>query len=83
MYIYIHTYIHTYLWQDTVKNSMVRKTSIYKQEIYYFPSRWKIKYLIVFSQKCLFLKCFLKFLAKISVKKPSNTLFSNKMENHI
>ena len=36
-----------------------------------------------FSQKFLFLKCFLKFLTKISVKKTSNRLFSNKMENHI
>ena len=36
-----------------------------------------------FSQKFLFLKCFLKFLTKISVKKPSNTLFSIKMQNNI
>ena len=42
-----------------------------------------MKYLIVFSPKFLFLKCFLKFLTKILVKKPSNTLFSIKMENNI
>ena len=59
------------------------KFSIYKQVIYYFPSRYKIKYLIVFSQKFLLLKCFLKFLTKNLVKKPSNTLFSIKMENNI
>ena len=66
-----------------VKNSTVKKTSIYKRVIYDFPSRWKIKYLIVFSQKFLFLKCFLKFLTKMTVKKTSNTLFSIKMENNI
>ena len=66
-----------------MKNSTVKKMSIYKRVIYYFPSRWKIKYLIVFSQKFLFLKCFLKFLTKILLKKPSNTLFSIKMENNI
>ena len=66
-----------------VKNSMVKKNSIYKWVIYYFPSRWKIKYLIVFSQKFLFQKCFLKFLTKISVKKPSDILFPIKIENKI
>ena len=44
-------------------------SSIYKRVIYNFPSRWKIKYLIVFSPKFVFLKWFLKFLTKISVKK--------------
>ena len=44
------------------------KSSIYNRVIYYFPSRRKIKYLIVFSPKFLFLKWFLKFLTKISVK---------------
>ena len=76
-------YIYIYIWRDMVKNSKVKKTSIYKQVIYYFPSKWKIKYLIIFSYKFLFLKCFLKFLTKILVKKPSNTLFSIKMENNI
>ena len=87
-YIYIYIYrpticVHIYIWWDVVKNSKVKKMSIYKRVIYYFPSRWKIKYLIVFSKKLLFQKCFLKFLTKISVKKPSNTLFSIKMENYI
>ena len=59
------------------------KTSIYKRVISFFPSRWKIKYLIVFSEKFLFLKCFLKFLTKISVKKPSNMLFSINIEDNI
>ena len=59
------------------------KTSIYKRVIYYFPSRWKIKYLIAFPKTFLFLKCFLKFLTKISVKKPSIILFYIKMENNI
>ena len=36
-----------------------------------------------FSQKFLFLKCFLKFLTKISVEKRSNILFSIKMQNNI
>ena len=66
-----------------MKNSKVKKISIYKQVINYFPSRYKIKYLIVFLQKFLFLKCFLKFLTNILVKKPSNTIFSIKMENNI
>ena len=43
----------------------------------------KNKILIAFSKKFLFLKYFLKFLTKISVKKPSNTLCSIKMGNHI
>ena len=80
---YIDIYIYIYIWRDTVKNSKVKKMSIYKRVTYYFPSRWKIKYLILFSQKFLFLKYFLKFLTKISVKKPSNALFSIKMENNI
>ena len=49
------------------------KSSIYKQVIYYIPSRRKIKYLIVFSPTFLFLKWFLS-------KKLLNILFSIKME---
>ena len=41
---------------------------LYKRVVYYFPSRWKKIYLIVFSPKFLFLNFFLKFLTKISVK---------------
>ena len=41
------------------KNSKVKKTSIYNRVIYYFPSRWKIKYIIVFLQKFLFLVAFI------------------------
>ena len=50
------------------EKSQAKKSSIYKLVIYYFPSRQKIKYLIVFSPIFLFPKWFLKFLTKISVK---------------
>ena len=61
-YIYLHMAGHGEKFRG-------EKSSIYKQVIYYFPSRRKIKYLIVFSPNFFFLKWFLKFLTKISVKK--------------
>ena len=82
-YIYTYIYIYIFIWRDMVQNSKMKNMSIYERVIYYFPSGWKIKYLIVFSQMFLFLKCFLKFLTKILVKKPSNILFFIKMENNI
>ena len=57
------------------------KTSIYKRVIYYFQTRWKIKYLTFFSLGNLFLICFLEFLTKISVKKLLNII--SKIGNNI
>ena len=56
------------------------KSSIYKQVIYYFPSKRKIKYIIVFPPKFLFLKWFLKFLTKILVKKNIKYIILNQDE---
>ena len=61
--ILLHYTIYIYIWWDTVKNSKVKKTSIYKWVIHYFPSSRKIKYLIVFSQKFLY-----KMFSKVSNK---------------
>ena len=79
-WIYIYIYIHMAGHGEKFQGE---KMSIYKWVMYYFPSIRKIKYLIFFSPKFLFLKWFLKFLTKILVKKQLNILISIKMENKI
>ena len=45
IYIYIYIYLHMAGQGEKFQDE---KTSIHKWIIYYFPLRWKIKYLIVF-----------------------------------
>ena len=52
LYYTIYIYISTYGRQG--EKFQGEKSSIYKRVIYYFPSRWKIKYLIVFSPKLIY-----------------------------
>ena len=59
-----HIYIYIYIYGETRWKIQGEKMSLYKQVIYYFPSRLKIIYLIIFSSK-FFLS---NFFSKVSIK---------------
>ena len=81
--ILYNTHIYIYIWRDTVKNSWVKKR-VYKRVIYYFPSRWKIIYLIVFYIDIFVSPCVYKLIIYIfsSVRQHFTKTFSSARDSN-